>query len=593
MNNLKRILSILSKKEKVKLLILIIIILISSIIETLGVASIVPFIALLSNQNLMENNILINKIYIFFNFNNHQIFLFYLGIFFFLFFLLTNIFKAISIYLQLRFCFMLENTIGKRLLEIYLYQPYTWFLNRNSNDLAKNILSEVTLFVNQALLPMIVLISQATIIFFILILLIFVDPKLSFIICLLFFVIYGVIFKFFSNKLNHIGLIRNKNNQERYRSISDAFSAIKETKIRSLENFHLENFSDPSKNYAKHQASVQIISILPRYMFEAIAFGGMLLIILYLMRQSENFISALPVLSLYIFAGYRLMPAFQQSYSSLTSLRFSNDIINSLVKEISLKPNINFVKNKLDFQKNIILKNITYFYPESKKNNLSNISLNVFAKSKIGIVGATGSGKSTLIDIILGLLEPQHGVLSVDNTVISKINVSSWQSIIGYVPQQIFLLDQNISTNIAFGVNSKLINQEFVEDAAKIANLHNFVINELPEKYETVVGEGGIRLSGGQRQRIGIARAIYHKPRILILDEATNALDSLTEKAVMDALDNLNNQITTIIVTHRLSTIQKCDQIFLMDKGKIVATGNYNQLSKDNIEFIKFTSQKK
>lgn len=590
MTNIKKLFSLLSKNEKKRAFFLLIMILISAILDTIGVASIMPLIALLSNSSLVETNMLINKVYNFFRFDDPQVFLFYMGVSFFLFFLGTMVFKALTIYLQLRFSLMCEYSVGKRLLQSYLFQPYTWFLDRHGSDLAKNILSAVNQAINQGLLPIFNFIAQGLVAFFIIILLVFVDPKLSLIVGLTLGIIYGVTYKLFSNMLNRIGLERVQSDKERYTAISNAFGAIKETKLGRLENFYTRVFSDPAKRFANNQATAQIIGQLPRYIFEAIAFGGLLLIILYLMRKSEDFTSTLPILSLYVLAGYRLMPALQQLYRSLASLRYAEPVIKSLSSDLKKKPDINILKDKLDFKKYISLRNITFSYPKSSKNNLNDISIKIPAKSTIGLVGSTGSGKTTLVDLVLGLLEPREGTLEIDNTIINRNNLASWQSIIGYVPQQIFLTDQSISSNIAFGVDSKLVDHEAVECASKIANLHNFVTNECKESYNTLIGERGIRLSGGQRQRIGIARALYHKPKVLILDEATNALDSLTEQAVMDAVYNLSNKITIILIAHRLRTVKNCDQVFLMDKGNIIASGNYDELSKSNKDFNQFIS---
>ena len=590
MTNIKKLFSLLSKNEKKRAFFLLIMILISAILDTIGVASIMPLIALLSNSSLVETNMLINKVYNFFRFDDPQVFLFYMGVSFFLFFLGTMVFKALTIYLQLRFSLMCEYSVGKRLLQSYLFQPYTWFLDRHGSDLAKNILSAVNQAINQGLLPIFNFIAQGLVAFFIIILLVFVDPKLSLIVGLTLGIIYGVTYKLFSNMLNRIGLERVQSDKERYTAISNAFGAIKETKLGRLENFYTRVFSDPAKRFANNQATAQIIGQLPRYIFEAIAFGGLLLIILYLMRKSEDFTSTLPILSLYVLAGYRLMPALQQLYRSLASLRYAEPVIKSLSSDLKKKPDINILKDKLDFKKYISLRNITFSYPKSSKNNLNDISIKIPAKSTIGLVGSTGSGKTTLVDLVLGLLEPREGTLEIDNIIINRNNLASWQSIIGYVPQQIFLTDQSISSNIAFGVDSKLVDHEAVECASKIANLHNFVTNECKESYNTLIGERGIRLSGGQRQRIGIARALYHKPKVLILDEATNALDSLTEQAVMDAVYNLSNKITIILIAHRLRTVKNCDQVFLMDKGNIIASGNYDELSKSNKDFNQFIS---
>ena len=232
---------------------------------------------------------------------------------------------------------------------------------------------------------------------------------------------------------------------------------------------------------------------------------------------------------------------------------------------------------------------INFRYPNNKQDIIKNLTFNIPVSSKVGIVGTTGSGKTTTADIILGLLDPMDGSLSVDGNVINNNNKRSWQKIIGYVPQQIYLSDDSIRANIAFGIAKENINQEAVEQAAKIANLHEFVIKELDNQYNTTVGERGIRLSGGQRQRIGIARALYHKPKVMIFDEATSALDNITEKVVMESIYNLESDVTVILITHRMNTVKKFDKILLLEKGSLKAQGTFEELNKKNIIFKKMT----
>jgi ABC-type multidrug transport system fused ATPase/permease subunit len=228
------------------------------------------------------------------------------------------------------------------------------------------------------------------------------------------------------------------------------------------------------------------------------------------------------------------------------------------------------------------LKNIYYNYPNTSRTALKDVSFSIPAKTTVGLVGATGSGKTTTVDIILGLLEPQKGTLEVDGTVIKSQNSRSWQKSIGYVPQNIFLADDTVAANIAFGVDTKDINQDVVEKVAKIANLHNFVIEELNDQYQTTIGERGVRLSGGQRQRIGIARALYHNPQILILDEATSALDNQTEQAVMEAVNNLSKNVTIILIAHRLNTVKNCDIIYKLDKGRLIGKKTFDEIINEN-----------
>ena len=274
------------------------------------------------------------------------------------------------------------------------------------------------------------------------------------------------------------------------------------------------------------------------------------------------------------------MPALQQVYSSISNLTFFGSTIDKLISEIkSLQfTKVDNSKRFLTLNKSIRLKNINFKYPNSSRTALQNVTLEIQAKSTVGFVGKTGSGKSTTADIILGLLMAQEGELEVDGEVITYENLRSWQRSIGYVPQQIFLSDDSVAANIAFGKNPKEINQADLEEASKIANLHNFVIDEMPNQYQTIIGERGVRLSGGQRQRIGIARALYNKPQVLILDEATNALDNQTEDAVMDAINNISKDITLIMIAHRLKTVKNCDIIFKFKDGKLLDYGPYHKI---------------
>jgi len=281
------------------------------------------------------------------------------------------------------------------------------------------------------------------------------------------------------------------------------------------------------------------------------------------------------------------MPALQQIYIAVTELRFAGPALDSLYFDLmSLKYQLPGPgQDSMALKETITLNQIQYSYPSAPQPALKNISLTIPARSTVGLVGTTGSGKTTTVDLILGLLDVQEGTLAVDGQVITEHNKRAWQRAIGYVPQQIYLADDTVAANIAFGIQAKDIDQAAVERAAKIANLHDFVVNELPQQYQTTVGERGVRLSGGQRQRIGIARALYHTPQVLILDEATSALDNLTEQAVMEAVHNIGHEITIILIAHRLSTVKACDTIFLLEKGLLKGQGTFEQLIRSNERF--------
>jgi ABC-type branched-subunit amino acid transport system ATPase component len=561
-----------------------------ALFDMIGVASVMPFIAVLANPNVIETNFILINLYKFlgrFGVENNKQFIAALGILSFVLLVASLVFKTVTTYLQVRFAYMREYTIGKRLLEGYLRQPYTWFLNHHSDDVKKTILSEVDQVVGNAINPLIDLIAKSALTISLIFLLIIIDPKLAIIVGFTLSFIYGILFYFIRSYLNQIGKERLKSNRLRFIVVNEFFAAIKEIKIGGLEKVYVDRFSNSAKTYSKNQATGIIISHLPRFFVEAITFGGVFLMIIYLITKTGSFADTLPIVTLYVFAGYRLMPALQQIYVCLTQLSFVGSSVDNLYNNIKELKLVNLKQNQkiVSLNKAINLKNVYYQYLNSKKTALKNINMTIPAKSIVGIVGPTGSGKTTLVEIILGLLEVQQGTLQIDEQIIKKNNYRSWQRSIGYVPQYIYLVDDTVVANIAFGVDPQNINQKAVEKAARIANLHEFITNELPELYKTKIGERGVKLSGGQRQRFGIARALYHNPKVLILDEATSSLDNLTEKSVMEAINNLKD-MTIIIIAHRLSTVKNCDITFILEKGKLEKIEYSKNFITNNKSFV-------
>jgi ATP-binding cassette, subfamily B, bacterial PglK len=592
MRTLTKILDLLTPPERKRAGLLLGMILIMALIDMIGVASIMPFMAVLANPQLLETNAFLNKAFHAsgaLGVTTSEQFIFMLGTLVFVLLVVSLAFKALTAYTQTRFTLMREYSIGKRLVEGYLYQPYSWFLTRNSANMGKTILSEVKEVIDRVIVHTMNLIAQSAVAIALLTLLVLVDPILALSVGAALIVVYVGIYKLMSGFLSRIGSERIQANKARFIALSEAFGAAKEVKVGGLEQAYISRFAIPAQTYAKHQASAQLVNQLPRFALEAIVFGGMILLVLTLMARSGNFASALPIISLYGFAAYRLMPALQQIYVAFTQLRFAGPTLDALHQDLmSLSPSERptHCSSAMELQHAITLNNIQFSYPNTAQPALKNISLRIPAHSTVGLVGATGSGKTTTVDLILGLLDAQHGTLEIDGQVIDQANRRQWQRAIGYVPQQIYLADDTVAANIAFGVAIKDINPLAVERAAKIANLHEFVMGDLPKQYLTKVGERGVRLSGGQRQRIGIARALYHNPKVLILDEATSALDNLTEQAVMDAVRNLGNQITIIMIAHRLSTVKECDTIFLLDKGELKGVGTFETLTQSSALFL-------
>jgi len=581
---------LLRKKDKKTALLLLIMIAIMAVLDALGVASVLPFIAVLTNPEIIQDNFVLKNVFDYFGFQNNQNFLFSLGLLSFLLLVFSLFFKGVTTYLQLKFIMLQEFQLSRYLFNGYLHQPYQWHLNRHSADLTKTILSEVGIVTENGMRAMLNLISHSTVSLLLIILIIFIDPILALIVSAVLSLIYFLIYFFSKEYLQQIGDERLEKNKDRYKVVNEAFSSIKEIKIGGHESIFLEKFTEPSKIFANNQAKYKVISQIPRYGIEAVSFGGILLIILIIMYKHENIDQSLPIIALYAFAGYRLIPSLQQIYASLVQLKFIAPSLAKISQEMSkLKFGFIVSNERMIFKKMISLVNASFSYANSEEKNLYEINIQIPRNSIIGIVGASGCGKSTLVDIIAGLHKVSEGYLAVDGQVIDYSNLRSWQNIIGYVPQNIQLFDDTLASNIALGLSEDEVNKDLLEFSINFSDLTDLV-NNLPIKEKTIIGEKGTLLSGGQKQRIGIARAIYSQPELLILDESTSALDSLTEKNILNKVKKLKNSMTVIIISHRLETIENCDNLLLMDNGKVIDSGSYNHLIKNN-KFFKALAQ--
>ncbi len=563
--------------------------------EVVGVASILPFMSMVLDPDQISSNQILSFLFNFFKFDNVETFLFYSGVAVLVLLAFSNFFSAFMYWAITYFSKMQGHIISMRLLKHYLSNNYLFFIERNSSDLGKNILSEIDRVVKGVVLQALQAISKAILTIVVFTFLIYINPFIAIISVLS---IGGAYFIFYIISRSYLSTIGEKQSIalfHRYRTVDEAMMGIKDIKLKSLERNFIGRFRQPSIDNARFSAQGLVIAILPRYLLETVAFGGIISIILILLSNDVLISEIIPVLSLYAVAGYRLLPAVQNIYSAQSMIKYNRPalmiIINDL-KEIETEEK-NELSNEVDqmikFDKKITVNDIFFKYPKSKKNVINGISLSILKNTSIGFAGSTGSGKTTLIDVILGLLDPKKGNIIVDETIINNQNLLSWQNKISYVPQTIFLIDESISSNIAFGIKREEIDHDKVAKAAQLANLDRFV-EDLPEKYDTLVGENGVKLSGGQRQRIGIARALYNEPEVLVLDEATSALDGITENYVMEAIESLSNKLTLIIVAHRITTIENCDMIYFLEEGKIKDYGTYNELISKNSQFKKMAS---
>jgi ATP-binding cassette, subfamily B, bacterial PglK len=587
---IRDILALLNGKEKRQFVWLSLAMILMALVEVVGIASIMPFMAVVGNPDSVANNQWLRLAYETGGFASIDHFLIFLGAVVLFFILASNAFKAVTTWFELKFINFRTYSLSRQLLYHYLNKPYVFFLNQNTSLMGKNLLHEINLFIFHVLHPVIQILAKMFVVFFIFGLLLFVDPLLAVMIVITLGGGYIVLYTYTQRKLGQIGEARWEANAQRFKITGEALGGIKDLKILGREPVLFQRFSHHAREMAEYMATHDTISQLPRFIMEALAFGGILLIVLYYLIFKGEVEQILPILALYAFAGYRLMPALQSTFSAVTNVRFNLAALDQLLVELDGKVEMPADWRQVEvpllpFRERIQLEKITFAYPGAAHPVIQDLSLSIGKNTSIGIVGATGSGKTTIVDVILGLLAPAQGRLKIDGVSVTAENLPNWQRNLGYVPQMIFLCDDTVASNIALGIPSAEIDKVSVERAARIANLHDFVMRELPQGYETVVGERGVRLSGGQRQRIGIARALYHDPEVLIMDEATSALDGITEQAVIHAISELAGKKTTITIAHRLTTLQECDVVYVMDKGRVVEQGTYSELTRSSSRF--------
>ncbi len=592
-NLIKKIKIIIVPQEKWQLLVLFTSILLTALFQTLGVVSILPFMSIVMQPEIIESNRWLNWLYNSLGFTNVNSFIIFIGILMLLIIIIGNLTSALATWLKVRFIWRKNHNISSALLKKYLSFPYVYFLTQNTTDLSKNILSEVNVLTSSFILQLINITVSSFVAIGILSMLLFINVYVTILSAIILGGSYALIYLYFQNKLKINGAKRLKENKLRFKTAGEALSGIKDIKIMGREAFFYNRYLRHSSEFSNLQAWTELVGQMPRYFLEILAFGGIVTLVLYFISTAGNINEVIPMVSFFVFAAYRLIPALQVVFASFTLVRFSQATVNKIIEDLSEKGGFReqfLVYEKepikpMPFNTSLQLKEVSYNYPNTNKPAIHSLSLLIQRNTSVGLVGPTGAGKTTLVDIILGLLNSQKGEFSIDGIKIDENNILNWQKNLGYVPQHIYLSDDTIMNNIAFGIPDEKIDREAVERAARISNLHDFIISELPNGYQTIVGERGIRLSGGERQRIGIARALYHDPEVLVFDEATSSLDGITESAVLEAINNVAKFKTVIIIAHRLTTVKDCDIIYLIDKGKIITYGTYNELMSSSASF--------
>ena len=561
-----------------------------SLTQIVGVASIIPFMTLIGDLSQLQQDTIIAQVYKTSGLNSETQFMFWLGlcVLFMLF-----VASAISMYTTWRIS-MFANKVGvelaDRLYTHYLKQDWLFHASGSSAQLTKQISNESLRVTQGILVPFVHLNSNAVFVTFMSISIFIFDPMVAIVGFVIFTLSYYFIFKIVSLTLLKNGRSISEMYEQRFRLMNEGFGGIKDVLLLGRDNHFIDRFYKTGVIFANSQGVNSALSHAPRYFMELVAFGSMISLILYLFINYDADLSLiLPVLSVYAIAGIKLLPAFQQIYNSFATIEGNIGGFEAVHQDLIDSSKIKSVTNKkeegyLSLKKQISLENISFTYPGKGVPVLNKMNISIPVKKVIGIVGPSGSGKSTIVDMLLGLIEPQEGLLKVDEEIINNKNRRAWQNSIGFVAQAIFLSEGTIAENIAFGLSEDQINLKNVHNALQLANLDEFV-QGLKNGIHTKVGERGVQLSGGQRQRIGIARALYHKAEVLIFDEATSSLDGITEKMIMQAVHKFSGEKTIIMIAHRLKTIEKCDQIFFIDKGVVADQGTFQELIETNVKF--------
>ena len=586
--------SLLTANQRRRFYMLQILVVIMSFAEIASIASIVPFMALVGDLSILEKDNLLAVLYFESNLNNPYEFIFYLGIFV----LITLVIAAsVSMFVAWRlsmFATQVGVEIADRLYSYYLNQDWLFHTTGSTSNLTKKIAVEAPRVTVQILLPLVQMNARIILIFFVLLIMLLYDPIIVVVGFVVFSVPYVILFKFVRNRLQRNGKNISNMFEKRFKLMNEGFGGIKDVLLFGRSRDFKKRFSKTGDKLAHNQGTNIAISQVPRYFMELLAFGSMISLVLYLVINAQGYASLLlPTLSVYALAGMKLLPALQQTYGSIAQIKANLPAYESIREDLKninaeIEPKVESNQQPWLKHNEIDLKNITFCYPGKVIPALESVSIKIKPNSTVGFVGTSGSGKSTLADVIIGLIKPQQGEVIIDGIPLIKKNLRTWQDKIGFVPQSIFLTEGTIAENVAFGIQQDLINYNQVQKALKLAHMEEW-ISELELGIHSKVGERGVQLSGGQRQRIGIARALYYEADILVFDEATSALDGITEKTILDAIQDFKGLKTLIMIAHRLKTIQNCDQIFIMEKGCVIDCGTYQQLLEKNEKFKKMS----
>ncbi|MBJ7422587.1 MAG: ABC transporter ATP-binding protein [Ilumatobacteraceae bacterium] len=552
---------------------IVVMVIVGMFLETISLGIVVPIIGILTQDDYQQKYPFI--VDIFGNLSREEL-ISAVMVAMVLIYVVRSLFLFWSLWIQKGFSASVSGRLSQSLFSIYLRQPYMFHLQRNSSTLmrnAKNATSVVTCGVD----PFLVLLTDGLVAIAMFALLIAVEPVGTLAVLLVFGLSTFIFQRTTRRRIDNWGYQVDYHETKILQHLQEGFGGAKDVKVLGRENEFLSQHEKHLGESIRINRIYNVILTLPRSFMEIITIVGLCLLVVSMVVRGRELADIVPILGLFAAAAFRVMPSINRLLMATQTLIFNRSIIASVYKDFLLdSPDSTSTGSGTKFAAQLELTDVSFKYPTAATASLQNVSLVVQRGEAVGFVGPSGAGKSTLVDVILGLFAPTSGVVKVDGQDVQQ-NLRNWQNQIGYVPQAIYLTDDTLRRNVAFGLNDENIDDNLVRNAIRLAQLEEFVAT-LPEKLETVVGERGVRLSGGQRQRIGIARALYHNPSVLVLDEATSSLDTPTEHGVMQAVQALQGSKTVLIVAHRLSTVEYCDRLYKIENARITEEGTFHEV---------------
>ncbi|MFN8612679.1 MAG: ABC transporter ATP-binding protein [Vulcanimicrobiota bacterium] len=561
---------------------LVVAMVVNAVVELAGVGGIMPFVSLASDPQAIDKTAWMSYLYSHWGFHDHNQFLIFLGAAFILLFALVNLVRGITMWLSLKFAYHVSHRLSVQLLESYLSRSYLWLRGRNSNELSKDVLHETEQLTRNVYLPLAEIATNGLASLVIGGGLLIMDPWVAIGTGCALMALFSLIYRVNRGQLAKNGVDRDHFNSVRFRAVNEGLYALKEARLLARREEFLDRYTRISRRYNQSLASGEMIYELPHYLTEAVAVAGLIGSLVYFALRYPG--QAMAWLMLYVMATWRMLPSLQNMYRNLARVRFFLPSLQRLAGELGEPLSYISADQTLSINQSLELRDVHFTYPTIQEPVLSGLNLKIAKGSRVALVGSTGSGKTTVADLVAGLLEPDRGELLIDGQPLDDKKRAAWRRNIGYVPQEIFLSDASVAANIGLGLNPKHLKQADLENSARAAQIHDF-IQELPQGYQSELGERGAAMSGGQRQRIGIARALYHSPQLLIFDEATSALDEATQRKVLESLQEVSRDLTVLVIAHRLEAVKTCDVICLLENGKLVAQGSFEELLAHSAEF--------